>query len=501
MKRRNDPMPETVAAVDLGSNSFHMIVARSDESGELQVVDRLREMVRLASGLDGDRNLTAKAQAKALACLERFGQRVGSLPRGAVRAVGTNTLRQARNSGQFIREAEAALGHPIQTIAGVEEARLIYRGVTHSLGEPSGRRLVIDIGGGSTEVIIGDRTPRLLDSLYLGCVSSTLNFFPDGFLTSAAWDQASEAALSEFKPIQRRYRKLGWDEAVGASGTISSVHAVLHAQGWSSGAITRKSLLRLRDVILQSQHIDALWFEGLSNQRQPVFVGGVVVLLAAFESLKIDKLEPSDGALREGLLHDLLGRIRHEDVREAAVRGLADRYHVDHEHAECVKSTALELLTSVNDEWGLSEDEEWQWLAWAADLHEVGLEIAHSNYHKHGQYIIAESDLAGFSRDEQTRLAMLVRMHRRKLPLQEMESMRRKDRRTLERLALIFRIAVILHRSRNHDPLSTPNIRVEKKRISLEFPDRWLDENPLTRADLRKEAASLAETDYELEFT
>jgi len=500
MARHNDPVPGIVAAVDLGSNSFHMIVARSDESGELQIVDRLREMVRLASGLDAELNLTPQARSRALACLERFGQRVDQLPPGSVRAVGTNTLRRARNSDDFLRQAETALGHPIQTIAGIEEARLIYLGVTHSLGDPSGRRLVIDIGGGSTEVIIGTRTPSLLDSLDLGCVSSTLEFFPDGALKSAAWDRASEAALSEFEPIQKRYRKLGWDEAVGASGTIQTVHAVLQAQGWSSGGITRKALLRLRDAILDAKRLDQLRFEGLSDERQPVFVGGVVVLLAAFESLKIEKMAPSEGALREGLLHDLLGRIRHEDVREAAVRGLAERYHVDREQAECVKATALELLSRVDEAGTPSGEEERQLLAWAADLHEVGLEIAHANYHKHGQYIIAKSDLAGFSRDEQTRLAMLVRAHRLKVPAHDLEAMRSKERRVMERLSLILRIAVILHRSRNHDPLATPDIAIEKKRVSLRFPAGWLNENPLTRADLRKEAELLMETAYELVF-
>lgn len=355
--RKYRETPEVVAAVDLGSNSFHMIVARVVD-GHLQVIDRLREMVRLGAGLTRDRKLTPESRQRAIACLERFGQRVRSLPQGSVRAVGTNTLRMVRDASAFLREAEAALGHPIEIIAGREEARLVYLGVAQGLAAGEGNRLVIDIGGGSTEAIIGQGFDTLRrESLHMGCVSMSLAQFKDGRITRKAMDKARIASRLQVSPIETDYRRLGWDTAVGSSGTIRSIQEVVQAAGWSQGGISIESMYRLRDELLAAGHVDKLKLAGLSEERRPVFTGGFTVLLGVFEALGIERMQVSDEALREGLIYDLMGRIRHEDTRERTVAALKSRYDVDTTHADRVAATALSLLEQVAAAWSMSVDE------------------------------------------------------------------------------------------------------------------------------------------------
>ncbi|MBZ0269211.1 Ppx/GppA family phosphatase, partial [bacterium] len=399
-------LPTSVAAIDLGSNSFHMIVARP-EAGKITVLDRLRETVRLASGLDEKHRLTPEARTRALECLQRFGQRVAHLPPGSVRAVGTNTLRRARSAGDFVHQAGEALGHPIQTISGIEEARLIYLGVSQSQGDPAGQRLVLDIGGGSTEIIVGDSRPRVLDSLYLGCVSVTAAYFGDGKIDKSRWKKARTAVLQEFEPVQGRYAKPRPDEIIGASGTVRAVESVLRGEKWADHGITRKLLRRLRDAMIEAGDASKFTFAGLDADRAPVFAGGVAILLGAFEALDIRSMAVSNGALREGLLVDLLGRFGGDDVRGGTVKSLATRYHTDRRHAERIGATAVAMLHDVGPAWGLDDAEAAHLLEWAARLHEIGLDVAHSHYHRHGQYILAHSDLPGFSREEQAWLATL----------------------------------------------------------------------------------------------
>jgi len=498
MVHLNGSLPETVAAVDLGSTSFHLIVARP-HSDQLVVVDRLREMVQLASGLDSSRRLSQEARDRALACLRRFGERVGHLPRERVRAVGTNTLRSAKNARRFLTEARSALGHYIETISGMEEARLIFLGVTQSLPDPGLRRLVLDIGGGSTELIVGEAMqPILMESLYLGCVTLSRRYFEDGEITQGRWRKAELAALQEMEPFQGRYRKAGWEQAVGASGTVRAVDAVVRSQEWSKEGITMKSLKRLRDAMLKSGRVNGL--EGISPERVPVFPGGVVLLLAAFEALGIETMQTSEGALREGLLHDLLGRIGDKDVRTRSVSSLADRFHVDREQASRVERTAMGFLSQMEAAWDLGSRGCRQLLSWAALLHEIGLDIAHQQYHKHGEYIIAQADLPGFSRDEQRMLALLVRAHRRRFPESLLKGLPPPWSDTAERLAILLRLAVALHRSRGPDPLPDLSLQVEETKIRLRLPEGWLDERPLTRADLDSEASLLADAGYALEI-
>jgi exopolyphosphatase/guanosine-5'-triphosphate,3'-diphosphate pyrophosphatase len=414
---------DIVAAVDLGSNSFHMIVARIGD-GHLHVIDRLKEMVRLGEGLTAERDLNPEVAARALACLERFGQRVRDMPLGSVRAVGTNTLRQLRTDDPFVTQAEAALGHPIDVIAGREEARLIYLGVAHGLAAGTERRLVVDIGGGSTELIVGEQfSPRLRESLHMGCVSMSRRHFADGRISAKAMERAELAGALEVRPVRELFRRSGWRHAVGSSGTIKAIAGVLAAQGWCDEGISAEALARLRDALVDFGSVEAIALKGLSEERRPVFAGGVAVLRTVFATLGVERMQVSDEALREGLIYEMMGRIRHEDVRERTLRSLSRRFGVDRAHAARVEATARSLHRQLAEVWGL-EDPAWaDMLGWAARLHELGLMIAHSQYQKHGAYVLRSADLSGFPRHEQELLAALVLGHRRRYPVAELRAL------------------------------------------------------------------------------
>ncbi|AHE98530.1 exopolyphosphatase [Thioalkalivibrio paradoxus ARh 1] len=491
---------DTVAAVDLGSNSFHMLVARWHD-GEIITVDRLKETVRLASGLDARNRLSEEAQQRALDCLRRFGQRLRNLPPGSVRALGTNTLRKARGARGFLEAAEDALGHPVEIIGGREEARLIYLGVAHTLADDGGRRLVIDIGGGSTEVIIGERfEPRLAESLQMGCVTFSRQHFPDGRITAARFRQAELHAQLELQPIVAAYRQMGWEQALGSSGTLLALDRMLHEGGMEKAlGISLGGLETLRARMIEIGHIDWLNLPGLSEDRKPVIVGGLAVLLGAFRGLAIERLTTSDGAMREGVVHDLFGRFHHEDVRARTIQNLRKRFAVEARHAERVATEAMRLFEPVARTWQLGGVEA-DLLTWAAELHEIGLALSHSRYHKHGEYILTHADLPGFSRQEQADLALLVRAHRRRLQPKLFESLPKARRRRLMRLALLLRLAVLLHRSRNDQPVPLQAVRVERREITLEFGAGWLSEHPLTVTDLEQEAVQLDPLGFTLRF-
>ena len=488
-----------IAAVDLGSNSFHMIVARL-HGGQLQVIDRLREPVRLAAGVSCEHRLDSAVRKRALECLQRFGQRLRELGPESVRVVGTNTLRQVQDP-DFIEAAQQALGHPIEVVAGVEEARLIYLGVAHSLADTGGRRLVMDIGGGSTELIIGEGfQPLRMDSLYLGCVGTSERFFRGGKLTKGAFQEAELSARVELEPVQGRLRRLGWQMAAGASGTIRTVRDLLVEADWTEQGIDLQGLRKLRKSMLDAGSMDKLKSKALPEDRRPVLPGGVAILIATFEALQIDRMLIAQGALREGLLYDLLGRLHHDDVREAAVQAMAKRYQVDMPHAQRVEAVAQRLLEQLAAEWKLTHPMYRTWVHWASTLHEVGLLIAHSQYHKHGAYLIQHSDLAGFSMRDQLLLATLVRGHRRKLPREELAALPKTLEEPARRLILLLRLAVLLRRDRADVP--TPDILVKAggNQLQLRFPDGWLDAHPLTSADLREEQKALEAASIKLTF-
>ena len=482
----------TLAAVDLGSNSFHLLVARAHR-GQLHVLDRLRERVALADGLDKKKRLTPAAMERALWCLERFGQRLRDIPRHAVRAVGTNTLRQATNSREFLARAQRVLGVPIEVIAGLEEARLIYLGVAHSLSTEGSRRkrLVVDIGGGSTECIVGERfEPKIADSLYMGCVTWTRRHFPDGRVDKGRFERAVLAARVELEPIELRYREAGWQRCLGSSGTILAVDAVLRDTGWSDRGITRGGLRKLVEAVVAARDVRRIALPALTPERASVLPGGLAILAAVFQAFEVEQMTASSGALREGLLHDLIGRFRHEDVREQSVRHACERLSVDMNHARRVERTAIAAFRQVAEDWGL-DDEARRHLAWAARLHEIGLSVAHAGYHKHGAYLVENADLAGFSRPEQMLLAALIRSHRRKLDAEVFEGVPGTEAHDALRLCALLRLAVVLNRGRS--PRALPRFTLEDRRKGLELalPARWLDRHPLTHADLEDEAVHL----------
>jgi exopolyphosphatase/guanosine-5'-triphosphate,3'-diphosphate pyrophosphatase len=463
----------------------------------------MREMVQLAAGLDEERRLSREARERALACLERFAQRLRQIPPAQVRVVGTNTLRQARNSQSFIGKAEAILGYPIEIISGMEEARLIYLGVVHSTGSIDGKRLVVDIGGGSTELIIGEGfKPLRLESLYMGCISMSRRFFSSGRIRDSDLQAAEMLARLELQPLQTAYRKLGWDISTGASGTVKAIRDVIAREGWiRDGGISREALDRLRNVLRESAGETALierW--DLRPERAKVFAGGFTVLYGIFQALDIAYMQVADGALREGVIYDMLGRIRQEDVRERTIAMLSRRYAIDGAQARRVVNTVRQLFEQVRSSWELEDERFAHDLEWAAWLHELGLTIAHSQYHKHGAYILEYSDLPGFSRSEQLLLAALVRGHRRKFPLAVFEKLPRKLMLPAERLCILLRLAVLLHRGHRRQELPEAVLKVKKHVLELTFPDGWLDENPLTRVDLETEAQYLKKADYRLLF-
>jgi exopolyphosphatase/guanosine-5'-triphosphate,3'-diphosphate pyrophosphatase len=494
--------PETVAAVDLGSNSFHMIVC-SLTNGNLQTLDRLKEMVRLASGLDKKNYLDTDTQERALGCLERFGQRIRHFPPESVRVVGTSTLRQAKNSQQFLEKAEKALNHPIHIISGIEEARLIYQGVAHSLGSNANLRLVMDIGGGSTEYIIGSGdTPKVKESTPMGCVVVSNAFFKNGKLSRDAFTQAALFAEQQLEPIQKQFQRKNWGEAIGASGSLKAIDKVLQVKNWSNNGITMEGLERLVAHINQCSHIDELNLPELDPERLPVFVGGVAIIYATFKSLGIEQMTVSDGALREGLIQDLLGRLYDHDIRSATVHAVADRYHIDKGHALRVKRTVSFILEQLGENFcGPNHEHVVQFLNWAVDLHEIGQDIAHSQYHKHSAYVIENGDFSGFSRQDQVLLSTIVRSHRRKISRSLFKGLPSPWNVDALILTIILRLSVLLHRNRQEQDKTDFKISISKSKVRLQFPDHWLAQAPLTHADLIQEADYLKSAGFKLEFS
>ena len=486
----------TLAAVDLGSNSFRLQVARVVDD-QIYPLDSLREPVRLAAGITADKRLDEASQQRALAALERFGERLRGLPPAAVRAVGTNALRVAKNAREFLVKAEAALGFPIEVVAGKEEARLIYLGVAHSLPAVTHKRLVVDIGGGSTECIIGTGyRPQKLESLYMGCVSHSLRFFPGGKLTKGNFKQADIAARLELQTISQQFAAGHWTEAVGSSGTARALGDLLEASGWSQAGITAEGLERLRGALLKAGDLDRLNLPGLRPDRVPVLPGGFAIMSAVFAELEIEQMTLATGAMRQGVLYDMLGRFHAHDMRDTTVAQFMKRYHVDARQARRVETLALSLVSQFSGDLRAAPDYPLHLLSWAARLHEIGLSVAHSGYHKHSAYILSFADMPGFSRMEQAHLSLLVLAHRG-----TMEKMQGQISDSLDlAMVMALRLAVLFHRSRSEPRLPPFEAHCDGWHFKLALDALWLGANPLTAAALKEEVKEWRKVGVELEI-
>lgn len=490
---------ELIAAVDLGSNSFHMVVARV-EHGEPRVIDRLRETVRIARGLRADGTLDPAYRARALDCLARFGQRIAGIPAARVRAVATNTVRQLAAPHTFLSAAETALGHPVEIVSGREEGRLIFLGTAHDLPASRESRLIIDVGGGSTEFIIGrGLAPLHTESVQAGCIASTLRFFPDGKLTRKRWQRARGEIGVLLQQFAEDYREAGWQDAFGSSGSAKAIDTVAQAMQLSDDGVTANTLASLREALLDRGQIDTLQLPGLAEDRAPVIAGAVVIFEAAFEALGIDRMHVCESSMREGVLWDLLGRAGGSDPRTASIDALATRYGVDRAQARRVETTALRLFDQVAPAWKLDAEAR-EWLSWAARVHEIGLAIAHSQHHHHGAYILRHADLAGFSRQEQQLLAAVVEAHRRKPDKSLISALPQRYRAVARHIIALLRLAVLVRRARRAESMPALHLGAAGQRLRLALPADWLQQHPLTEADLMQEQAPMTELGLALEI-
>ena len=490
-----------IAAVDLGSNSFHMVVAQ-DQHGRLKVIDRIREMVRLGAGLSQSGELSRDSQERALECLQRFGQRLREMHADSVRVVGTNTLRLAKNSTELIQRAEDALGHPIQVISGVEEARLIYQGAIQSITGPDGKWLIVDIGGGSTELIVGEQgRPLLMESVQMGCIGISERFFAgEEVLEKKKFKKALVETRLQLQPITSAIRELGWEHAVGTAGTIRAVAELMRELELSDQGITYKGINAVIARLQEAEYIEHAAFGSLAKERYPVFSGGIVILKAIFKELGIKRMVASEGGMREGLLFDLAGRIHHQDTRDRTVYSLMRRYHVDFKHSARIKSTTLYLIDKLSGVRDIDNDLTYQFLIWSADLHEIGLDISHSRYHQHGAYLLNNADLPGFSWNEQRLLACLVGNHRRKINSDLIAQFPARWREQVIYMIVILRLAVLINRDRAPKKIPPVTIRDDQGNLEIQFARKWLEKHPLTVAELEREKAYLKALDINVDI-
>ncbi len=484
----NHIKPQEIAAIDLGSNSFHMVIARV-VNGALQILSRLKQRVHLADGLDSNNVLSDEAMARGLSCLALFAERLQGFSPEQVCIVGTYTLREAVNAEIFLKKAAEIIPYPIEIISGQEEARLIFMGVAHTQPE-KGKKLVIDIGGGSTELVIGNEfTPILAESRRMGCVSFGQQFFANGEISHVNFQRARMSAVQKLETLSYQYRQQGWQFALGASGTIKAAHNILVAMGESDGLITPERLQMMLDLVLKAKHIDEVSLPGLSDERRSVFVPGLAILCGVFDALAIQELRLSDGALREGVLYEMEGRFRHQDVRSRTALSLTEHYNVDRDQSHRV----LESVRNLYNQWctqntKLIHPQLEALLTWAAMLHEVGLSINHSGMHRHSAYILQNTNLPGFNQEHQLLLATLVRLHRKSVKLDELPRFNLFKRKQYLPLVQILRLAVLLNNQRQATTKpETLRLHTDDGHWVLIFPTGFLTQNSLLQADLEQE--------------
>jgi exopolyphosphatase / guanosine-5'-triphosphate,3'-diphosphate pyrophosphatase len=477
-----------IAAVDLGSNSFRLEIGRLDH-GQIRRTEYIKETVRQGSGLDETRNLTAEAMQRGWDCLARFAERLAGFRKSQVRAVATQTLREARNREAFLGRAHQVLGFPIDVISGREEARLIYQGVAHLLPQSDERRLVVDIGGRSTELILGRQfEARVTESYRVGSVAWSMRYFGEGQFSGHAFDAAEVAAQAVLEEALSAYVRNKWDVAYGSSGTIGAVADILGAAGWDAGTITREGLDWLRELLISSRHADKVRLDGLKDDRRPVIGGGLSVLRAVFDTLKIDSLQAAQGALRHGVLYDLLDREQADtDIRSSTVTRLCGKFQTDVAQAQRVALTAGKLLRQLRSADAQAEFARHERkLGWAAQLHEIGSAISHSDYHKHGAYIIDNADAPGFALPELHRLGLLVLGHRGKLRKLDADF---EDELFVHQL-LCLRLAVILCHARRDPEAAGLQLAAAGRQVTLRLPSGWARTYPQSAYLLREEVTA-----------
>lgn len=491
--------PTHHAAIDLGSNSFHMVVAHHD-GHQLRIVDRIKDMVRLAGGIDRNGRLDPAIRERALASLARFGQRISGIPRLQVRAVGTQSFRRLAHPATFLVVAETALGCPIDVISGSEEARLVYLGVHQGTAVGDGRSLIVDIGGGSTELAIGENDdPELTETVPVGCVSVTDTHFRRGKLTAARFGRAVEAVEDRLVELIKPCRDLGWQRVIGSSGTMRAI-ATMAAEGEEDARhFSRADLDRLRDLVIAAGHVDAIDLPGLSARRRPVIVGGLAILEALSKTLEIEHFEVSSFALREGLLHDLIGRLHHIDPRARSVAGMAERFGYDRDQAARVHDWTQAAFDQVADGWQLT-DEHRDLLLWAAQLHEVGRSVNHHHHQQHGAYLVANADMPGFTRPEQRFIAALIALQRGKINSEAVEWVPQRMSLGLIRLSALLRIAATLARPRSDQAMPDFSLTLHDGTLALGLPPAWLGAHPLSARGLNYQRRQLRKLGFDLEI-
>ncbi|MRS18080.1 exopolyphosphatase [Enterobacteriaceae bacterium RIT702] len=490
ISHKSTPKPQEFAAIDLGSNSFHMVIARVVD-GALQVLGRLKQRVHLADGLDAQNRLSEEAIERGLSCLALFAERLQGFSAANVTIVGTHTLRIASNAEEFLQRAAEVIPYPIEVISGNEEARLIFMGVEHTQPE-KGRKLVIDIGGGSTELVIGeDFEPQLVESRRMGCVSFANLFFPKGEITPENFRRARLSAAQKLETMAWQYRLHGWQYALGASGSIKAACEVLLAMGEKEKLITPETLELLTTEVLKHKSFNALSLPGLSEERKAVFVPGLAILCGVFDALAIRELRLSDGALREGVLYEMEGRFRHQDIRSRTAQSLANHYAIDSDQARRVLETTEKLYLQWQEQNPKQANPQLSaLLKWAALLHEVGLTINHSGMQRHSAYILQNSNMPGFNQDQQMLLATLVRYHRKAVKQDEMPRFTLFKKKQFLPMVFLLRLGTLLNNQRQATTKpDSLKLSTDDGHWTLTFPAGFLSQNTLVQLDLEREQA------------
>ncbi|TCV91941.1 exopolyphosphatase [Biostraticola tofi] len=498
----NTQKPEEFAAIDLGSNSFHMVIARV-VNGAMQVLGRLKQRVHLADGLGSDNVLSEDAMERGLNCLALFAQRLQGFPPQRVCIVGTHTLREAVNAQEFLTRAAQVIPFPIEIISGHEEARLIFMGVEHTQAA-KGRKLVLDIGGGSTELVIGENfEPLLVESRRMGCISFGNQFFPGGVISPGHFRRARLAAAQKVETLAWQYRIMGWQVALGASGTFKAIVEVLTELGEKDGVITPERLEMLYQQVIKYKQFSSLSLPGLSEERRGVFVPGLAILMGVADALSLKELRLSDCALREGVLYEMEGRFRHQDIRSRTAKSLAEHYNIDTDQARRVCDTT----ESLYQHWLLQNPEQHSpqleaLLKWAALLHEVGLGINHSGLQRHSAYILQHTNMPGFTQEQQLLLSTLVRYHRKAIKIDDMPRFNLFRKKHYLPCLQLLRLAVLLNNQRQATSLVEVKLTTDDGHWLLTFPAGFLTQNNLVQLDLEREQSYWSTVaGWQLDFT